>query len=147
MDVLKPEIPVRISNVALFKAPESGEPVRVFMKFDQGEYLICTLTSRIRNVKVDLLFDEKDQVTFRITGGIVHLSGNVEAYDDDYESVDSNVLRENRDGSSHCQGDSDSEYEDVKEAARRLDEMRARRERGSRRSRIDNYRLGHRKDL
>lgn len=69
----------------------------------------CTVTSRIQNVKVHLVFDEKDQVTFRITGGIVRLSGNFEAFDDDHESVDSNAQRENHDGSFSRQGDRERE--------------------------------------
>ena len=83
-DVLEPKEPIRITNVALAKLEDSSTKLKVFIRVDEKDILICTLDNETPSQKVDIMFDADDQVSFRVSGlGLIHLIGVVEPRDPD----------------------------------------------------------------
>lgn len=142
------ETKVRITNIALFKvleAPVSHQEgdVKVWINFSGADRLLCILSPMSPNVKVDIVFDYGDEISFRLEGeGSVHMTGNYE--EDDYEGSSESPPSS---AGCNCSGNIPEETveQQVAQAAARLQEMRVSREHPSRRARIDQFRLLRRK--
>jgi hypothetical protein len=87
----KIEDPVRLANVALVNPGPFQKESSLIISHGNKDYLLCTLSVSKPSQVMDLLFDDEDEVTFKvIDGGTFHLVGFEEPDDDssDEESED-----------------------------------------------------------
>ena len=91
----KIENPIRLGNVALVNAGPFQTQSSLIIVIGSKEYLLCTLSKAKPSQMMDLLFDDEDEVSFKVMdGGTFHLVGYEEP--DDYSDDDS----EEEDGDS-----------------------------------------------
>lgn len=123
----KIEYPVRLGNVALVNAGPFQTQSSLIIVHGKKEFLLCTLSKAKPSQTMDLLFDEEDEVTFKVMdGGTFHLVGYEEP--DDYSD----------DESAEDDGDSTADPVDVSTSGLLRLSM------GNRRSRLDQFRMSHR---
>lgn len=109
-------MPIRVTNIVLTKSPEDGSKVKVIIKQDHNEFVLCTLDDKNSSQVVDIMFEDEDQVFFRLSGdATVHLTGTEMEDEDDgtdssvssYDSIEANMgtVQENKDGNRRSRFD------------------------------------------
>lgn len=125
----KIEYPIRLGNVALVNTGPFQTQSSLVIVHGKKEFLLCTLSKAKPSQMMDLLFDDEDEISFKVMdGGTFHLVGYEEP--DDYSD----------DESAEDDGDSATDPLDVSTSAM------LRLSVGNRRSRLDAFRIGRRTD-
>lgn len=133
------ENPVRLANVALINAGPFQTHSSLMICHGGRDYLLCTLSLSTRSQAMDLLFDDEDEVTFKVMdGGTFHLVGFEEP--DDYDDSD-----DEEDDESSVSGDEATPGSPIGRSLKSSTAAMGRLAVGSRRSRLDTYMLARRK--
>lgn len=123
----KIEYPVRLGNVALVNAGPFQTHSSLIIVHGNKEYLLCTLSASKPQQTMDLLFDDEDEVVFKVMdGGTFHLVGYEDPDDEDDESED--------------EDDGDSITDPLTAPTTSLSRLSV----STRRSRVDTFRAGRR---
>lgn len=124
----KIEYPVRLGNVALVNAGPFQTQSSLIIEHGNKEYLLCTLSTAKPSQVMDLVFDDEDEVVFKVMdGGTFHLVGYEEPDDED-------------DDESEDEDDGDSGTDPLSASTTSLSRLSV----GTRRSRIDTFRANRR---
>ena len=127
----KIENPIRLGNVALVSLGPFQTESSLILVTKKQEFLLCTLSGKHSSQMMDLLFDDEDEITFKVMdGGSFHLVGYEDP--DDYDSDDETE--------SEVEGD----ITEMDPVVRGLNSSVSRLSVASKRSRLDAFRAGRR---
>lgn len=128
---MKPEMQIRVTHVVLAKLPDDGQKVKLLIKQDNDEFVLCTLDATNSSQLVDIMFTADDEICFKLSGdGLVNLIGREVPFEDDDDEDTS--------------ASSESSYDSIVAAKEDNEDHLASRLTGNRRSRMDAFRAARR---